>query len=93
MISLYVLTKEEGGRHTGFHENYRPQMYIRTADEACALHFAPEVEDKSRMIMPGDNVEMVAELHNPIAIESGQRVNIREGGRTVATGLITQIIE
>lgn len=93
MISLYVLTKEEGGRHTGFHENYRPQMFIRTADESCALMFPDDVEDKSRLIMPGDNVEMVAELNNPIAIESGQRVNIREGGRTVATGLITQIIQ
>lgn len=92
MISMYVLTKEEGGRHTGFHENYRPQMYLRTADEACALHFPEDAEDKSRMVMPGDNVEMVAELHNPNAIEAGQRVNIREGGRTVATGIITRIL-
>ncbi|KAJ1329521.1 elongation factor Tu [Microdochium nivale] len=93
MISLYVLTKEEGGRHTGFHENYRPQMFIRTADESCSLMFPEGVEDKTRLIMPGDNVEMVAELNQPIAIESGQRVNIREGGRTVATGLITQILQ
>ncbi|KAI1852415.1 hypothetical protein JX265_011048 [Neoarthrinium moseri] len=93
MISLYVLTKDEGGRHTGFHENYRPQMFLRTADEACALFFPEDAEDKSRMVMPGDNVEMVAQLHNPIAIEAGQRVNVREGGRTVATGIITRIIQ
>jgi elongation factor Tu len=93
LISLYVLSKEEGGRHTGFHENYRPQMYLRTADEACALFFPDDVEDKSRMIMPGDNVEMVAQLHSPIAIEAGQRVNVREGGRTVATGIITRILQ
>ncbi|KAK6834871.1 hypothetical protein PG990_000318 [Apiospora arundinis] len=93
MISLYVLTKDEGGRHTGFHENYRPQMFLRTADESCALFLPDDCEDKSRMIMPGDNVEMVAHLHNPIAIEAGQRVNVREGGRTVATGIITRIIQ
>ncbi|ORY71868.1 elongation factor Tu GTP binding domain-containing protein [Pseudomassariella vexata] len=93
MISLYVLTKDEGGRHTGFHENYRPQMFLRTADESCALFFPEDTEDKSRMVMPGDNVEMVAHLHNPIAIEAGQRVNVREGGRTVATGIITRIIQ
>ena len=92
MISLYVLTKDEGGRHTGFHENYRPQMFIRTADESCALHFSEDEPDKNRMVMPGDNVEMVATLTHPIAIESGQRVNVREGGRTVATGIITQIL-
>ncbi|KAH8663918.1 translation elongation factor Tu [Xylariales sp. PMI_506] len=93
MISLYVLTKDEGGRHTGFHENYRPQMFLRTADEACSLMFPDDAEDKSRMIMPGDNVEMVATLHSPIAVEAGQRVNVREGGRTVATGIITRIIQ
>ncbi|KAI2643692.1 P-loop containing nucleoside triphosphate hydrolase protein [Xylaria nigripes] len=93
MISLYVLTKEEGGRHTGFHQNYRPQMYLRTADEACALFFPDDHKDKSQMVMPGDNVEMVAHLHQPIAIEAGQRVNVREGGRTVATGIITRIIQ
>ncbi|KAI2623130.1 translation elongation factor Tu [Hypoxylon sp. NC1633] len=93
MVSLYVLTKEEGGRHTPFIENYRPQIYLRTADEACALHFPDDAEDKSKPIMPGDNVEMVATLHNPIAIEAGQHVNVREGGRTVATGLITRILQ
>lgn len=94
MVSLYVLTKEEGGRHTGFLENYRPQMYIRTADESCALFFPEGTEDAhSKMVMPGDNVEMVATLHHPCAVETGQRINVREGGRTVATGLITRIIK
>lgn len=94
MVSLYVLTKEEGGRHTGFMENYRPQMYIRTADESCSLFFPEGTEDaSSKMIMPGDNVEMVATIQHPCAVEAGQRINIREGGRTVATGLITRIMK
>ncbi|KAK3685015.1 elongation factor Tu GTP binding domain-containing protein [Podospora appendiculata] len=94
LLSLYVLGKEEGGRHTGFHENYRPQMYIRSADESCSLTFPEGTEDaSSKMVMPGDNVEMVATLHNPIAIETQQRVTIREGGRTVATGLVTRILK
>ncbi|KAH9904767.1 translation elongation factor Tu [Xylariomycetidae sp. FL2044] len=93
LVSLYVLTKEEGGRHTGFQENYRPQMFLRTADEACALHFPEDVEDKTKMVLPGDNVEMLATLHNPIAVEVGQRINVREGGRTVATGIITRIVK
>lgn len=93
MISLYVLTKDEGGRHTGFQENYRPQMYLRTADEACSLYFPDDVEDKTRMVMPGDNVEMVATLHSALAVEAGQRVNVREGGRTIATGIVTRILE
>lgn len=94
MVSLYVLTKDEGGRHTGFMENYRPQMYIRTADESCALFFPEGTEDaSSKMVMPGDNVEMVATVHHPVAVEPGQRINIREGGRTIATGLVTQIIK
>ncbi|KAK3680252.1 translation elongation factor Tu [Recurvomyces mirabilis] len=95
LTSMYVLTKEEGGRHTGFHTNYKPQLFIRTADEAAHLTWAEgsaeEKEDK--MVMPGDNVEMVCEIHKPLAIEQGQRFNVREGGRTVATGLITRILE
>ncbi|RKU41884.1 translation elongation factor Tu [Coniochaeta pulveracea] len=96
LVSLYVLTKEEGGRHTGFHENYRPQMYIRTNDESCALFFTDDVpadEKHSKMVMPGDNVEMVAHLQHPAALEVGQRINVREGGRTVATGIVTRIIK
>lgn len=91
MVSMYVLTKEEGGRHTGFHGNYRPQMFVRTADEAVTLSWPDSVADPSeKMAMPGDNIEMVCETLNPLAMEPGQRFNIREGGRTVATGLITQ---
>jgi len=94
MVSMYVLTKEEGGRHTGFHDNYRPQMFIRTADEAAALHWPDDTPDReTKMVMPGDNVEMMCEIQHPVAVESGQRFNIREGGRTVATGLVTQIIK
>lgn len=118
LCSLYVLTKEEGGRHTGFHGNYRPQVYIRTAgmntlplgfsilrlpishfhadlsaiDEAATLNW-PEGTEPSKMVMPGDNVEMVCDIYNPIALENGQRFNIREGGRTVATGLVTKVIK
>ncbi|KAK6350048.1 translation elongation factor Tu [Orbilia brochopaga] len=92
LCSIYVLSKEEGGRHTGFGNHYRPQMYIRTADVAVGLKFpdgTPDVDGK--MVNPGDNVEMVAELHHPMAIEPGVRFNVREGGRTVATGLVTQV--
>lgn len=94
LVSLYVLTKEEGGRHTGFHQNYRPQMYLRTADESCTLTFPEGTEDvDSKMVMPGDNVEMVVTLHQPLAVDNGQRVNVREGGRTVATGIVTRILK
>ncbi|KAK4227072.1 elongation factor Tu GTP binding domain-containing protein [Podospora fimiseda] len=94
LLSLYVLSKEEGGRHTGFHQNYRPQMFIRSADEACTLMFPDGTEEAdSKMVMPGDNIEMVATLHNPVAVEQGLRITVREGGRTVATGIITRIIE
>lgn len=94
LVSMYVLTKEEGGRHTGFHENYRPQMFIRTADEAAALFWPDGTEDaSSKMVMPGDNVEMRCEIGHPVALETGQRFNIREGGRTVATGLVTRILK
>ena len=93
LISMYVLSKEEGGRHTGFGENYRPQMFIRTADESCALTWPEGTEDPhDKQVMPGDNVEMVCELHQPHVIEAKQRFNMREGGRTVATGIVTQIL-
>jgi elongation factor Tu len=94
MVSMYVLTKDEGGRHTGFGENYKPQMFIRTADESAALTFPEGTENPhEKLIMPGDNCEMICELHQPHVMESGQRFNMREGGRTVATGLVTQILE
>ncbi|ERT02120.1 elongation factor Tu [Sporothrix schenckii 1099-18] len=94
LVSLYVLSKEEGGRHTGFRENYRPQIFLRTADEACSLTFPEGTEDKhSKMVMPGDNVEMVVTLQHPLAVDNGQRINVREGGRTVATGIVTRILK
>ncbi|KAF2138870.1 uncharacterized protein K452DRAFT_233702 [Aplosporella prunicola CBS 121167] len=93
LCSLYVLSKDEGGRHTGFHSNYRPQVFLRTADEAASLTWPTEFEEQDKMVMPGDNVEMVCEIHHPSPIEIGQRFNVREGGRTVATGLVTRIME
>lgn len=94
LASLYVLTAEEGGRKTGFHEHYRPQLYLRTSDESIDLTFPEGTEDPhSKMVMPGDNVEMVVTMTHPNAVENGQRFNIREGGKTVATGLITRIIK
>jgi elongation factor Tu len=92
LASLYVLTKEEGGRHSGFAENYRPQLFIRTGDVTVTLTF-PEDADHSQQVLPGDNVEMECTLVHPTALETGQRFNIREGGRTVGTGLVTRIIE
>lgn len=93
LASLYILSKEEGGRHSGFGENYRPQMFIRTADVTVVMRFPSTVEDHSMQVMPGDNVEMECELIHPTPIEVGQRFNIREGGKTVGTGLITRILE
>ncbi|KAH8148378.1 uncharacterized protein LAJ45_07479 [Morchella importuna] len=92
LASLYVLTKEEGGRHTGFHGNYRPQMFLRTSDIAVTIDF-PEGTEQGKMVMPGDNTEVKCELHKPMALDPGQRFNLREGGRTVATGLITRILD
>ena len=91
LVSMYVLTEAEGGRRTGFGSNYRPQVYLRTADEPGDLTFPDE--DQSRRVQPGDNVEMILATHRPVAAEAGQRFNIREGGRTVATGLITRVVE
>ncbi|CDK28956.1 unnamed protein product [Kuraishia capsulata CBS 1993] len=94
LASLYVLTKEEGGRHSPFGANYRPQLFIRTSDVSVQLTF-PEGDDvdHSRQVLPGDNVEMVCTLVHPTPLEPGQRFNIREGGKTVGTGLVTQIME
>jgi elongation factor Tu len=86
---VYVLTKEEGGRHTPFYNGYRPQFYLRTTDVTGSIG----LPDGAEMIMPGDNVEMTVELITPIALEVGQRFAIREGGRTVGAGAITSIIE
>ena len=79
---VYVLTKEEGGRHTPFYNGYRPQFYLRTTDVTGAI----SLPDGAEMVMPGDNVEMGVELITPIALEVGQRFAIREGGRTVGAG-------
>jgi elongation factor Tu len=83
---VYVLTKEEGGRHTPFFKGYRPQFYFRTTDVTGAVEIAQE------MVMPGDNVAVVVELINPIAMEEGVRFAIREGGRTVGAGVVTKIL-
>ncbi|BAK75186.1 translation elongation factor Tu [Pseudogulbenkiania sp. NH8B] len=86
--SVYVLSKEEGGRHTPFFANYRPQFYFRTTDVTGAVSLAEGVE----MVMPGDNVEITVELIAPIAMEEGLRFAIREGGRTVGAGVVAKII-
>jgi elongation factor Tu len=86
---VYVLTKEEGGRHTPFFPGYRPQFYIRTTDVTGAI----ELPAGAEMVMPGDNVEMGVELITPVACEEGLRFAIREGGRTVGAGVVTSIVE
>ena len=84
---VYILTKEEGGRHTPFFKGYRPQFYFRTTDVTGAC----EIEQE--MVMPGDNIQMKVELINPIAMEEGVRFAIREGGRTVGAGVVTKIVK
>jgi len=86
---VYVLSKDEGGRHTPFFTNYRPQFYFRTTDVTGVVNLPEGTE----MVMPGDNVEMTVELIAPIAIEDGTRLSIREGGRTVGSGVVTEIFE
>jgi elongation factor Tu len=86
---VYVLSKEEGGRHTPFFQGYRPQFYFRTTDITGQCQLADDVE----MVMPGDNVNLTATLINPIAMEEGLRFAIREGGRTVGAGVVAKIIE
>ena len=86
---VYVLSKEEGGRHTPFFTNYRPQFYFRTTDVTGVIELPAGVE----MVMPGDNVDMTVELIAPIALENGTKFSIREGGRTVGAGSVTDILE
>ncbi|MBT5331966.1 MAG: elongation factor Tu [Porticoccaceae bacterium] len=86
---VYVLSKDEGGRHTPFFKGYRPQFYFRTTDVTGAC----ELPDGVEMVMPGDNVQMTVDLHAPIAMEEGLRFAIREGGRTVGAGVVAKIIE
>ena len=84
---VYVLTKEEGGRHTPFFNGYRPQFYFRTTDVTGVI----QLPEGTEMCMPGDNVKMDVELITPIAIEAGLRFAIREGGRTVGAGVVSEI--
>ncbi len=91
---VYVLTKEEGGRHTPFFPGYRPQFYVRTTDVTGKIDsFRADDNSATQMVMPGDRVKMVVELIQPIAIENGMRFAIREGGRTVGAGVVSQIVE
>ena len=84
---VYILTKEEGGRHTPFFDGYRPQFYFRTTDVTGVAHLPEGTE----MVMPGDNVTITGELIHPIAMEEGLKFAIREGGRTVGSGRVTKI--
>ena len=89
VASVYVLTKEEGGRHTAFLSNYRPQFYFRTTDITGVITLPADVE----MVMPGDNVTLTVELIHPVAIEKGTKFSIREGGRTVGAGTVSEILK
>ena len=89
LAEAYILTKEEGGRHTPFFTNYRPQFYFRTTDVTGIVQLKEGVE----MIMPGDNAELNVELITPIAMDQGLRFAIREGGRTVGAGVVAKIVE
>ena len=86
---VYVLSKEEGGRHTPFFNNYRPQFYFRTTDVTGVI----TLPEGTEMVMPGDNVDMNVELIHSIALEQGTKFSIREGGRTVGAGSVTEIVE
>jgi elongation factor Tu len=87
--SVYILSKDEGGRHTPFFNNYRPQFYFRTTDVTGVV----TLPEGTEMVMPGDNTEMTVELIQPIAMEEGLRFAIREGGRTVGAGRVTKILK
>jgi elongation factor Tu len=86
---VYVLKKEEGGRHTPFFTNYRPQFYIRTTDVTGTV----KLPDDVKMVMPGDNITVEVELHTSVALEEQMRFAIREGGKTVGAGVVSKIIE
>ncbi|AMA09687.1 MULTISPECIES: elongation factor Tu [Cyanophyceae] len=91
---VYVLTKEEGGRHTPFFPNYRPQFYVRTTDVTGTISaFTADDGSSAEMVMPGDRIKMTVELINPIAIEQGMRFAIREGGRTIGAGTVSKILK
>jgi elongation factor Tu len=98
LTQLYVLTKDEGGRHTPFVEQYSPQLYSRTMDVSCTLTWPENDQGKAnreegKMIMPGDNIEMMVELQHSVAIDEGTRFTVREGGKTVGTGVVTKLLE
>ena len=88
-----MLTKEEGGRHTPFFTGYRPQFYFRTTDVTGSILNLLSETAQAEMCMPGDNIKMTVELHSPIAMEESLRFAIREGGRTVGSGVVTKILE
>jgi len=91
---VYILTQEEGGRHTPFFSGYRPQFYVRTTDVTGTItQFTADDGSTAEMVMPGDRIKMSAQLINPIAIEQGMRFAIREGGRTVGAGVVSKILE
>jgi len=92
---IYVLTKDEGGRHTPFFSNYRPQFFFRTSDITGSVNALRDSDDKGdvQMAMPGDNVVIAVELGQPVAMEPGLRFAIREGGRTIGSGTVTSIEE
>jgi elongation factor Tu len=91
---VYVLTKEEGGRHTPFFKNYRPQFYVRTTDVTGTIQdYTTDEGESLEMVLPGDRIKMTVELINPIAIEQGMRFAIREGGRTIGAGVVSKIIK
>jgi elongation factor Tu len=89
LAQVYILKKEEGGRHTPFFKGYRPQFYFRTTDVTGSVVLPEGVE----MVMPGDNIEIVVELHSTIACEEGLKFAIREGGKTVGAGVVTKILD
>ncbi len=89
MAEVYVLTKEEGGRHTPFFTKYRPQFYFRTTDVTGTV----TLPEGTEMVMPGDNTPMEVELLTPVAMDEGLRFAIREGGRTVGSGVVAKILE
>ena len=86
---VYVLKKEEGGRHTPFFTNYRPQFYMRTTDVTGTC----QLPEGTKMVMPGDNITMTIELITPVGLEEQMRFAIREGGRTVGAGIVTKVLE
>ena len=89
LSEVYVLSREEGGRHTPFFSGYRPQFFIRTMDVTGEIQLPEGVE----MVMPGDNIRMQVNLQVPVALEAGSHFAIREGGRTVGAGVVTKIVE